>query len=78
MRRENQFLLEERDLLSQQLAAENLRESSSTPLPGARGGPVRALSPIPYFTPATPSATGALASLPVCDNLVTDVLASSR
>lgn len=57
-RRENQFLLEERDLLSQQLAAENPRESSTTPLPPGGRGPVRALSPIPYFTPATPSATG--------------------
>ena len=57
--RENQFLLEERDLLSQQLAAENLRESTTTPLQGNRGGvPTRVLSPIPYFTPATPSATG--------------------
>lgn len=57
--RENQFLLEERDLLSQQLAAENLRESATTPLQGNRGGvPARVLSPIPYFTPATPSATG--------------------
>ena len=57
--RENQFLLEERDLLSQQLAAENLRESTTTPLQGNRGGvPARVLSPIPYFTPATPSTTG--------------------
>ena len=47
------FLLEERDLLSQQLAA----EASATP--GARGfgggTPNRTISPVPFVTPATPS-----------------------
>lgn len=44
------FLLEERDLLSQQLAA----ETSATP--GQRGLPgQRVVSPVPYATPTTPS-----------------------
>eukprot|EP00208_Stichococcus_sp_RCC1054_P006722 CAMPEP_0206141784 /NCGR_PEP_ID=MMETSP1473-20131121/14105_1 /ASSEMBLY_ACC=CAM_ASM_001109 /TAXON_ID=1461547 /ORGANISM="Stichococcus sp, Strain RCC1054" /LENGTH=211 /DNA_ID=CAMNT_0053536475 /DNA_START=73 /DNA_END=704 /DNA_ORIENTATION=- len=53
LERENMFLLEERDLLSQQLAA----ETSATP--GQRGLPgQRVVSPVPYATPTTPSGGG--------------------
>ncbi len=48
------FLLEERDLLSQQLASES-KEASATP----QRPPARLLSPIPFMTPVTPSTLGA-------------------